>query len=50
MKARLVAIAEGWRKDWQRTRETTKVLLILIAMLVLAWVAFATWFWIGFEF
>ena len=50
MKARLLAIAEGWREDWRRTSEATKVVLIIIALLFLAWVAFATWFWSGFEF
>ncbi len=47
VKARLLTMAEGWREDWRRTSEATKVVLIIIGLLFLAWVTFATWFWIG---
>ena len=50
MNARLLAMAEGWREDWRLTDEATKVVLIIIALPFAAWVAFATWFWIAFEF
>ncbi len=50
MKARLLAMAEGWREDWRRTSGATKVVLTIIALLFMAWAAFATWFWIGFDF
>lgn len=49
MKARLLAIAEGRREDWRRTSEATKVVLIIVALLFLAWAAFAVWFWTGFQ-
>lgn len=41
-------MAEGWRDDWRRTGAATKVVLVVIASLFVAWAAFATWLWIAF--
>jgi hypothetical protein len=50
VKARMLAMVHAWRDDWRRTKEGTKVVLIIVAMLFLAWAAFAIWLWIGFRF
>ena len=44
MRGRLLAIVEACREDWRLTRGGTKVVLILLPALVVAWLAFAIWF------
>jgi hypothetical protein len=46
----LAALVQAWREDWRATREATKVIVLLLAAMVLAWAAFALWFWIAFDF
>ena len=50
MKARLLAVAQAWRDDWRATRGGTKVIVIILAAVVLAWTVFAVWFWMTFDF
>ncbi len=49
MKARLLAVVRAWREDWRGTRESTKVLVVILTAMLLAWVGFVIWFW-RFEF
>jgi hypothetical protein len=46
VKGRLLAVVQ----DWRATREGTKVILIILAAVFLAWAAFVLWFWMTFEF
>jgi hypothetical protein len=50
VKARLLAVAQAWREDWRSTREGTKVIVILLAAVFLAWTVFAIWIWMTFDF
>jgi hypothetical protein len=50
VKARLLAVAQAWREDWRATRQGTKVILIILAAVSVAWIVFAIWFWMTFEF
>lgn len=50
MKARLLAVAQAWREDWRATREGTKVIVIILAAVCIAWTVFAIWFWMAFDF
>ncbi len=50
VKARLLAVVQAWREDWRATREGTKVILIILAAVFLAWAAFVLWFSMTFEF
>jgi len=50
VRARLFAVVQAWQEDWRATREGTKVILIVLAAVFLAWAAFALWFWMTFEF
>ena len=44
VKARLLAVAQAWREDWRATREATKVIVIILAAVFVAWTVFALWF------
>ena len=50
VKARLLAVAQAWREDWRATREGTKVIVIILAAVFIAWTVFAIWFWMAFDF
>lgn len=50
MRAHLLALAKGWRETWRATGEVTKVVVMLLVGLVLAWAAFAIWFALTFQF
>ena len=50
LKARLLAVVRAWRDDWRGTRESTKVIVVFLAAMVLTWFGFVIWFWIGFDF
>lgn len=50
VRSRLLAVAQAWREDWRATREATKVILMILAALVLAFAGFAIWFWFSYEF
>lgn len=50
MKARLIAVAQAWREDWRATREGTKVIVIILAAVFIAWSGFAIWLWMAFDF
>ncbi len=50
MRASLLAVVRAWQEDWQATRESTKVIVVILTAMVLAWFGFVIWFWIGFEF
>ena len=49
MKARLLTILEAWRKDWEVTRSSVKVVLVVVTVMCVVWMAFATWFWFGYR-
>ena len=50
MKALILAVAQAWREDWRTTREGTKVIVIILAAVFIAWTVFAIWFWMAFDF
>ncbi len=50
MRASLLAIVRAWQEDWRATSETTKVVVVVLAAMVLGWAGFVIWVWTGFEF
>lgn len=46
----LFALVDAWREDWRATGEATKVIVVLLAAMFVAWAAFALWFSIAFDF
>lgn len=46
----LAALVQAWREDWRATREATKVIVVLLAAMFVAWAAFALWFSLAFDF
>ena len=49
MQARLLELGEACRDDWQTTWRGTRVVLTVLAVLALAFAAFALWFVSGFR-
>ena len=50
MRARLLALVKGWRETWRAMGDATKVVVMLLVGLLIAWAAFALWFGLTFRF
>ncbi len=50
MRSRLLAIADAWREDWRAITEGSRVIVILLLALFLAFAGFAIWFSSSYEF
>ena len=50
LRERVRDLTDAWREDWDGTRSATRVVLGIVAVVAVAWIAFAIWFALAWQF